>query len=88
MTTQTPLDPDVLARRALRREVLLALYHACNGSPAPRVDLSHIVQRTGADEAEVLGQLLVLEALTFTDDVDRSGASLTAMGSGAESPGL
>ncbi len=80
MTTPTLSDPDVLARRALRREVLLALYRARNGSPAPRVDLSQIVQRTCAEKDAVLGQLLVLEALNFTFDVDRSGASITGAG--------
>ena len=72
--------PTVAARRALRRATLLALYHAAEGSPVPRIELAGIAASVKASVDDVLCQLLVLESLGLTNDVDRSGAALQGRG--------
>jgi len=74
------VTPLILSRRGLRRARLLALYNVAGGSPGPRIDIGLIARQVNADEAHVLAQLLVLESLALTDDVDRSGAALTGAG--------
>ena len=69
----TPLVPS-------RRARLLALYEVADGSPGPRMEIALIAQRVNADAEHVLAQLLVLESLDLTNDVDRTGAALTGAG--------